>query len=171
MHCTSVLFRASGRLVLRTKVNAPKPSKFWNPSETFGTTSTQTCSFHRHSRLILIRIELSTLPSPSQFPYYIFVESPPINMAATIAPNQMGGDVQFRLVNNLDNPDNCTCGWYVYYSSICGHEYQEVPYRCVARTTPSGKSGFCKVRHRKISSRHRRSTPSADSADFQYLGG
>ncbi|KAF2470798.1 uncharacterized protein BDR25DRAFT_369318 [Lindgomyces ingoldianus] len=66
-------------------------------------------------------------------------------MAAQITAAQMGADVQNRLVNDPSNPNNCACGWYVYYSSVCGHAYQEVPYRCGARTTPSGKSGFCKT--------------------------
>ncbi|KAF1851059.1 uncharacterized protein K460DRAFT_361809 [Cucurbitaria berberidis CBS 394.84] len=64
--------------------------------------------------------------------------------AAPITSAQLGQDVINRLVNSPTNPSNCTCGWYIYYSNVCGHPYQDVPHRCGRTTVPTGKSGFCK---------------------------
>lgn len=66
----------------------------------------------------------------------------PVTMP-NIAPGDIGTDVRTRLVNSASNPSNCFCGWYIYYSSVCTHVYQDVPVHCGARTTKSGKSGFC----------------------------
>ncbi|KAJ5742379.1 uncharacterized protein N7511_011398 [Penicillium nucicola] len=66
-------------------------------------------------------------------------------MTTQIPPNQMGTDVRNRLINSLQNPSGCPCGWYVYYSAVCTHAYQEVKYECGNKTTPSGRSGFCKT--------------------------
>ncbi|OQE06345.1 hypothetical protein PENVUL_c018G00631 [Penicillium vulpinum] len=53
-------------------------------------------------------------------------------MASQISPSQMKADVDNRLVNNSRNPSSCPCGWYVYYSAVCGHVYQEVKFQCGA---------------------------------------
>lgn len=61
-----------------------------------------------------------------------------------ILPDATGRDVRLRLVQNPSNPGNCTCGWYIYYSAVCTHEYTKHAHRCGAKVTPSGQSGFCK---------------------------
>ncbi|KGO46900.1 hypothetical protein PEX1_014420 [Penicillium expansum] len=76
-------------------------------------------------------------------------------MNAQISPNQTGTDVSDRLVNSPQNPRSCPCGWYVYYSAVCGHVYQEVKFQCGAYqnveyesgniTRPSGRGRFCKT--------------------------
>lgn len=66
-------------------------------------------------------------------------------MAQPIAMNEMGSDVKYRLVNDPSNPGHCACGWYTYYSAVCGHALQAIPHKCGNRATPSGKSGFCKI--------------------------
>ncbi|KAJ5427347.1 hypothetical protein N7465_002417 [Penicillium sp. CMV-2018d] len=71
-------------------------------------------------------------------------------MTDQIRPNEMGDDVFGRLVNSPQNPNNCPCGWYAYYSAVCGHVYQEVKHTCGSKTTPSGRSGFCKSPAPKI---------------------
>lgn len=62
---------------------------------------------------------------------------------AEIGPGRIGTDVRSRLVNRSENPNNYFCGWYVHYSSVCVHAFREVPVHCGAKTTRSGKSGFC----------------------------
>ncbi|KAJ6092395.1 hypothetical protein N7467_004364 [Penicillium canescens] len=66
-------------------------------------------------------------------------------MTTQIAPNQMEKDVPDRLVNSPDNPGNCPCGWYIYYSAVCGHEYKAVKFECNHNITPTGRSAFCKT--------------------------
>ncbi|PVH98663.1 hypothetical protein DM02DRAFT_657078 [Periconia macrospinosa] len=63
--------------------------------------------------------------------------------AVPITPGAIGVDVQARL--RINPVTNCACGVYVYYSSVCGHVYQEVQHKCGQRTTKSGVPGFCKV--------------------------
>ncbi|KAJ5363199.1 hypothetical protein N7541_004043 [Penicillium brevicompactum] len=58
-----------------------------------------------------------------------------------IAPEDMGSDVEKRRVNNSSNPNDCFCGWYIYYSSVCNHEYQKLPIHCGAKPTKPTKSG------------------------------
>lgn len=69
---------------------------------------------------------------------YIPVKPFLINMAE-IPPSQMPMDVHSRLVNSPRNPNDCPCGWYIYYSSVCMHVYQEVKYECGNKDR-----GFCK---------------------------
>lgn len=51
-----------------------------------------------------------------------------------IPPDKIDIDVTTSRVNRSENPNNCYCGFYVYYSSICGHAFQEVPVFCGPRT-------------------------------------
>ncbi|CAP99597.1 hypothetical protein PCH_Pc22g23090 [Penicillium rubens Wisconsin 54-1255] len=62
-------------------------------------------------------------------------------MASQISPNQTGIDVAERLVNSSENPNSCPCGWYVYYSAVCGHVYQEVKHQCGAFQSVKYESG------------------------------
>ncbi|KAJ5229160.1 hypothetical protein N7489_009868 [Penicillium chrysogenum] len=76
-------------------------------------------------------------------------------MSSQISPNQTGIDVAERLVNSSENPNSCPCGWYVYYSAVCGHVYQEVKHQCGAfqsvkyesgnKTRASARGRFCKT--------------------------
>ncbi|KAF2793379.1 hypothetical protein K505DRAFT_244528 [Melanomma pulvis-pyrius CBS 109.77] len=64
---------------------------------------------------------------------------------AQITPAQMGTDVFNHLVNSPSNPNNCACGRYMYYSSVCNHAYQVVVHKCGNTTAVSGVASFCKT--------------------------
>ncbi|KAF2463936.1 uncharacterized protein BDR25DRAFT_244073 [Lindgomyces ingoldianus] len=63
---------------------------------------------------------------------------------ATIQPGNIYIDVRNHLGNDPTNPDQCACGWYIYYSNGCGHVYEDYKHACGGTRTKSGKSGFCK---------------------------
>lgn len=44
----------------------------------------------------------------------------PFSMA-TIGPGEIRADIHHHLVYSGSNPNQCLCGWYVYYSNVCGH--------------------------------------------------
>ncbi|KAH7316994.1 hypothetical protein B0I35DRAFT_434360 [Stachybotrys elegans] len=48
-------------------------------------------------------------------------------------------------VLNPRGPRRCFCGRYLFYSSICGHLYQDYPLKCGSTTSKSGKTGFCSI--------------------------
>lgn len=52
----------------------------------------------------------------------------PLLIMTTIACWQIAQDVGKRLVNDADNPDHCSCGWYIYYSDVCGHPFTSHKY-------------------------------------------
>lgn len=60
-----------------------------------------------------------------------------------ISPSQIGSDVTQRWVHRSENINQCICGLYIYYSGVCGHAFQEFPVYCGARTSISGRTGFC----------------------------
>ncbi|KAL4791599.1 hypothetical protein BDV19DRAFT_291936 [Aspergillus venezuelensis] len=66
-------------------------------------------------------------------------------MATIIPANKTQTDVLDRLVNDQSNPNDCACGWYIYYSSVCHHKYTEFPFRCGAKISAAGKTAFCKT--------------------------
>ncbi|KAL7938228.1 hypothetical protein V8C35DRAFT_291301 [Trichoderma chlorosporum] len=62
---------------------------------------------------------------------------------ADITYGQIGITASQNRVQNRDGPDGCYCGWYYFYSSVCGHLFQRHPEHCGRRHTRSGRSGFC----------------------------
>lgn len=44
----------------------------------------------------------------------------------------------------IDSRTGCTCGWYVFYSAICAHEYSHYRHCCGAKMTKSCSDVFCK---------------------------
>jgi hypothetical protein len=57
-----------------------------------------------------------------------------------IPPQEIGDDVDNHLVYSASNPQGCPCGWYIYYSSVCTHEFTQYKLVCGR----SEGSGFCK---------------------------
>jgi hypothetical protein len=53
--------------------------------------------------------------------------------------------VAHHLIKHPANPKQCTCGWYLFTSSICGHQVAKVDFKCGTLMTVAGKGGFCKV--------------------------
>lgn len=66
-------------------------------------------------------------------------------MTEQMSPNKIESDVLDRLVNDPQNPSNCSSGWYIYYLAVCGHEAQQMKYTCGGRRAQSGRSVFCKT--------------------------
>lgn len=57
-----------------------------------------------------------------------------------IPPQEIGDDVDNHLVYSAKNRQGCPCGWYIYYSSVCTHEFTQYKLVCGR----SEASGFCK---------------------------
>jgi hypothetical protein len=83
---------------------------------------------------------------------------------ATISPDRIPDTVRNNLINDLSNPNNCTCGWYLFTSSVCGHQFQRYPHCCGETTTKSGQSGFYKSPARNITLTLRESMLPAEGA-------
>jgi hypothetical protein len=71
--------------------------------------------------------------------------SPIMATVNVIEPTQIEDDVDNHLVNSPTNPGRCPCGWYIYTSNVCRHQYIQQPYKCGMKETPTGKIGFCKT--------------------------
>lgn len=99
-------------------------------------TSSSTYRLHISNNTNLTNLSLF----PSNFRPFKMQQQP-----VQIRAQQIGDATGNVLVYDDRNPGYCPCGWYCFYSSICGHLYQQYPYRCGNTTTPSGKSGFCKI--------------------------
>ncbi|KAI2470696.1 hypothetical protein F4781DRAFT_389485 [Annulohypoxylon bovei var. microspora] len=65
------------------------------------------------------------------------------NLPEWIAPAQIADKALEYRVFHPSNPNNCPCGWYVFYSGTCRHVFQQHPFKCGGKTTPSLRSGFC----------------------------
>ncbi|GAO18940.1 hypothetical protein UVI_02058760 [Ustilaginoidea virens] len=62
---------------------------------------------------------------------------------ADISPGQIGLVASRNPVRNPYGPAGCYCGWYLFYSSVCGHLFQKNPEYCGQKLTKLGRSGFC----------------------------
>lgn len=81
------------------------------------------------TRLYIALKTLSPLQAHSQTP-----------TMPNIPPQEIGDDVDNHLVYSASNPQGCPCGWYIYYSSVCTHEFTQYKLVCGR----SEGSGFCK---------------------------
>lgn len=62
--------------------------------------------------------------------------------AFEIAPSEMATDLPNHIVTK--GLSKCACGFYDYYSAVCGHLYQSMPYRC-GGTATSSHPRFCRL--------------------------
>jgi hypothetical protein len=62
----------------------------------------------------------------------------------TISLNEIDDDISKRLVHHPGNPNGCTCGIYVYLSSVCGHMMSHDELKCGSNIDPATQSPrFC----------------------------
>lgn len=67
------------------------------------------------------------------------------NANNTIAPAAIDDTVTRNLVRTRTNPNQCICGWYILYSSVCHHEFTKVKRMCGQTTATSGVTCFCRT--------------------------
>lgn len=134
-HLYYVFFRVSTPCFLLVQHNSSTPSSTCQPPPK----TPRKANLHQHL--------LSHFPTPNINPPTPLTRRRKKKIMTTpIPPDQIPSDLPHRLINSSSNPRACTCGWYLYFSKVCGHEYQQVPYRCgnlVSQKT--GKMTFCKT--------------------------
>lgn len=45
----------------------------------------------------------------------------------------------------IDKRSDCKCGWYIFYSAICHHQFMGIRYTCGESVSGAGGSGYCKT--------------------------
>jgi len=105
-------------------------------------------SLHRSNRKSLVRPLPQHLRTTKDYLHCysclsMAAVNPPAQAVAAIPPGGIAAIMQQVEVPGPDNPNNCPCGWYEFYSAVCHHLYTRYKHHCGARTLSSGASGFC----------------------------
>lgn len=83
----------------------------------------------------------STLPVPEHIRSRSNSPDPPLRY---IQPKEIATYLLYNNMYKIDPRTGCTCGWYVFRSAICTHEFTIYRHTCGSTITKSCTVGFCK---------------------------